>query len=128
MDNLVIMLFVQLTSLLYADDPVILRSAEITGYSTLDAVYIHNGLVINPNETKIVHFIGMHLRKEIYRTAFSRGGSTIDFTNCYKYMGEEFIQHLSWAKIIENTSTAANRSASFLIAKMRSSGVFAYTV
>ena len=118
-----------ITALLYADDLVILGDSPSTLQKLLDALddwCKHNGMVINPDKTKVVHF--RHNRKEICQTAFSCGETLIGYTNCYKYLGVEFTEHLSWTKLIECTSISASRAASYLIAKMRCSGAFSYTV
>ena len=46
----------------------------------------------------------------------------------YVCLGVDFSEHLSWAKSVENTAISANKAASYLIAKTRSSGAFVYSV
>ena len=79
-------------------------------------------MAINPNKTKSIHF--RHPRKIISQTTLWCGNDYIEYTDCYKYLGVEFTEHLRWAKVIESTSLKASRVASYLIAKMRSSGAF----
>ena len=87
---------------------------------------LDNGMSINPNRTKIMHF--RYPRKKICQFQFTCGEVTIQYTDCYKYLGVDFSEHLSWAKSVENTAISANKAASYLIAKARSSGAFVYTV
>ena len=105
-----------ITALLYADDSVILGDSPSTLQMLLDALddwCEPNGMVINRDKTKVVHF--RHNRKEICQTVFSCGGTFIGYTNCYKYLGVQFTEHLNWTKLIECTSISASREASYLI-------------
>ena len=85
-----------------------------------------NGVVINPNKNKSYTF--RHPGKILLQMILCCGNDSIEYTDCYKYLGVEFTEQLSWAKVIESTSLKTSRAASYLIAKMRSSGAFVYTV
>ena len=119
----------KVTCLLYADDLVILGDTPTAVQSSLDTLSNwckRNGMEVNPKKTKVVHF--RHPRRVLCQTAFHCDGVPIEYTDCYKYLGVEFSEHLSWAKVIESTAIKANRAASYLIAKMKSSGAFMYSV
>ena len=81
---------------------------------------------INPNKTKIMRF--RYPRKKICQFQFICGEVPIQYTDCYKYLGVDCSEHISWAKSVENMAISANKAASYLIAKARSSGAFVYTV
>ena len=52
----------------------------------------------------------------------------IQYTDCYKYLGMEFTDYLRWAKSVQSTAISANKTASYLIAKTRSSSAFLFTI
>ena len=85
-----------------------------------------NGMAFYPDKTIILYF--RYPRKKICQFQFTRGEVPIQYTDCYKYLGVHFSEHLSWAKSVENTAISANKAASYLIAKTRCSGAFVYTV
>ena len=93
---------------------------------TLTRWSLDNGISINHNKTKIIHFRSP--KKEICRFSFSCCGNDIDYTDSYKYLGIEFAEHLSWMKLIDNVTISANRAANYLIVKAKNSGELVYDV
>ena len=83
-------------------------------------------MMINHDKTKIIHF--RHPKKKLCQSKFSCSETPIQYTNSYKYLGVEFTEYLSWAKSVENTAISANKAASYLIAKTRSSSAFLFTI
>ena len=118
----------KINAILFAGDLVLIAENLTMLQKLLDALKewsLDNGMSINLNKTKIMHF--RHTRKRICQFQFTCGEVTIQYTD-YKYLGVDFLEHLSWAKSVENTAISANKAASYLIAKARSSGAFVYTV
>ena len=56
------------------------------------------------------------------------GETFVLYTDSYKSLGVVFTEHLSWSKSVENTTISANKAASYLIAKTKSSGAFVYNI
>ena len=83
-------------------------------------------MMSNHDKTKIIHF--RHPKKKLCQSTFSCSETPIQYTDSYKYLGVEFTEYLSWAKSVENTAISANKAASYLIAKTRSSSVFLFTI
>ena len=52
------------------------------------------------------------------------GNDSIEYTVIYKYLGMEFAEHLSWTRFLRVPHSKLVEAASYLIAKMRSSGAF----
>jgi len=119
----------KLNALLYADDIVLIAENPETLdklLKTLTRWCLDNGMSINHDKTKIVHFRSP--KKEICRFSFSCCGNDIDYTDSYKYLGIEFTEHLSWIKLVDNVAISANRAANYLIAKAINSGALVYEV
>ena len=55
-------------------------------------------------------------KKRVCHFRFTCRETSIQCTDCYKYLGVEFTEYLSWAKSVENTAISANKTASYLIA------------
>ena len=119
----------KLNALLYADDLILIAENPHKLQSLLQSLShwcLNNGMTINPEKTKIMHF--RTPRKTICNHKFLCCGMTIEYTASYKYLGIIFTEHLDWTKTIENASVSAGRSANYIVAKARSSGTFAYGV
>ena len=115
---------------MFADDDVVLiADCPIKLQNLLNALgkwCKDNQLMINHDKTKIIHF--RHPKKKLCRSKFSCSETPIQYTNSYKYLGVEFTEYLSWAKSVENTAISANKAATYLIAKTRSSSAFLFII
>ena len=119
----------QLNALMYADDLVLVADKPDSLNNLLQALNqwcTDNGMCINPDKTKIIHF--RHPKKQISNFLFTCREYRIYYTDIYRYLGVEFTEHLSWAQQIESTSISASRAANYLIAKTRSSGALVFEV
>ena len=67
-------------------------------------------------------------KKKLCQFRFTCRETPIQYTECYKYLGVEFTEYLSWAKSVETTAISANKAASYLIAKTRSRSAFLFTI
>ena len=67
-------------------------------------------------------------KRKLCQFRFTCRETPIQYTECYKYLGVEFTEYFSWAKSLENTAILANKAASYLIAKTRSSSAFLFTI
>ena len=117
----------KVNALLYADDVVLLGGSPDQLQRllhTLGQWCSDNYMHINPSKTKIMHI--RHPKKVLCNKTISCCGRPIDYTDCYKYLGIIFTEHLSWNKAIESTAISASTAASYLIAKARASGGFMY--
>ena len=106
--------------LLYADDLVLIAENPETLdklLKTLTQWCLDNGLSINHDKTKIIHFRSQ--KKEIRRFSFSCCGIHVDYTDSYKYLGIKFTELLSWMKLLDNRTISANRAANYMIAKAK---------
>ena len=116
-----------LNALLYVDDQILIAENPETLdklLKTLTRWCLDNGMSINHDKTKIVHFRSP--KKEICRFSFSCCGNDTEYTDSYKYLGIEFTEHLNWIKLIDNVAISANRAANYLIAKAKNSGALVY--
>ena len=76
------------TSLLYADDLVIITDKEEDLQAMLDMVHrwcCTWQIQVNPSKTKVIHF--RHKRKTLSNFIFHLGCKTIDYAHDYKYLG-----------------------------------------
>ena len=100
----------KVNALLYADDVVLLGGSPDQLQRllhTLGQWCSDNYMHINPSKTKIMHI--RHPKKVLCNKKFSCCGRPIDYTDCYKYLGIIFTEHLSWNKAIESTAISASR-------------------
>ena len=119
----------KINTLLFADDVVLIADCPIKLQHLLDALgkwCKDNQMMINHDKTNFIHF--RHPKKKLCQSTFSCNETPIQYTDSYKYLGVEFTEYLSWAKSVENTAISANKAASYLIAKTRSSSVFLFTI
>ena len=119
----------KINALLYADDLILIAENPEKLQSLLLSLShwcSDNGMMINPGKTKVMHF--RRSRKTMCNHRFQCCGIAIDYTASYKYLGIILTEHLSWIKTIENTSALASRAASYIVAKARSRGTFAFEV
>ena len=119
----------KINALLFVDDVVLIADCPITLQYLLDALdkwCKDNQMMINHDKTKIIHF--RHPKRKLYQSRFSCSETPIQYTDSYKYLVVEFTEYLSWAKSVENTAISANKAASYLIAKTRSSSAFLFTI
>ena len=100
--NTDIELQLKLFTLLYADDTIVLAETERELQSALDAVheYCNNmHLTVNTQKTKVMIFSRGKVRK--YQN-FMFGGSILDVTYEYVYLGVNFNYNTSFIKAIES--------------------------
>ena len=119
----------KINTLVFADDVVLIADCPIKLQNLLNALgkwCKDNQMMINHDKTKIIHF--RHPKKKLCQSKFSCSETPIQYTECYKYLGVEFTEYFSWAKSLENTAILANKAASYLIAKTRSSSAFLFTI
>lgn len=78
------------------------------------------------NEIKMVHF--GHSKRKFCQFMFTCDETPVQSTDCYKCLGVEFTEHLSWANSLDNAAISANKAACYLIAETKSSVAFMYAV
>ena len=109
----------KLFTLLYADDTIVLAETERELQSTLDAVheYCNNmHLTVNTQKTKVMIFSRGKVRK--YQN-FMFGGSILDVTYEYVYLGVNFNYNTSFIKAIERHISRAKRAMFAIVTKSR---------
>jgi len=117
------------TSLLYADDLVIIADEEEDLQAMLDVVHrwcCTWQIQVNPGKTKIIHF--RHKRKALSDFVFHLGCQTIDYTHDYKYLGYFINEFLDADESIQKVYTCANRALGVLIAKAKAAHGFPLSV
>ena len=109
----------KLFTLLYADDTTVLAETERELQSALDAIqeYCNNmRLTVNTQKTKVMIFSRGKLRK--YQNSMF-GGSILDVTYEYVYLGVNFNYNPSFIKAIEQHISRAKRAMFAIVTKSR---------
>ena len=83
-------------------------------------------LAVNEAKTKILHFRNKtKLRSSIL---FTCGNKTIEYSECYKYLGFWFNEFLDMEKSITEITKSASRALGAVYMKYQSAGGMAYDV
>ena len=117
------------TSLLYADDLVIIADKEEDLQAMLDIVHrwcCTWQIKVNPGKTKVIHF--RHKRKTLSNFIFHLGCKTIDYAHDYKYLGYFLNEFLDTDESIQRVYDSANRALGVLIAKAKTAHGFPLSV
>ena len=119
-----------ISSLVYADDIILLTENEQDLQKLLDAVHSWCskwGLSINTKKSNVIHF--RKKGKRFPRTSFNFqvGNLDIIISHNYKYLGFWVNEHWDMAESVNHIVTNANRSLNRLIRKSRSAGGFPYS-
>ena len=117
----------KLCILLYADDVILIADTEADLQSLLNCLYDwseRNGLKINNDKSKIVHFRLPSVPRSLFH--FSCGESTLDITQQYKYLGLILQEHLDYSITAKAVAQSASRALGLLIAKAKAYGGFPF--
>ena len=111
--------YLQLFTLLYADDTIILAESPDDLQNGLDAVYEYCNrwqLTVNVDKTKTVIFSRGKVRN---RTRFTYGGEHIETIDDYVYLGAKFNFNAKFNKLKARNITQSNRALFSLSAKIK---------
>ena len=117
------------TSLLYADDLVIIADKEEDLQAMLDVVHkwcCTWEIQVNPSKTKVIHF--RHKRKALSDFGFCLGCHILDYVHEYKYLGYFLNEFLDANESIQRVYDGANRALGVLIAKAKTAHGFPLSV
>ena len=115
------------SSLLYADDIVLIAESEPDLQSMLDIMgtWCKNNLVsINASKTNIVYFRNLSVPQS--NVTFSVNDDAISYASQYKYLGLVLSEHLDYSITAKVVAESTNRALGLLIAKSKAFGGLQY--
>ena len=110
-----------LSTLLYADDLVLMADTEENLHTMLNKLYDwckRWQMKINFNKTNVIHFRSKRRPKTKY--IFILEGNILELVPKYKYLGFYFDEHLDFQEGINTLSEAAGRALGSVISKFKS--------
>ena len=113
--------------LLYADDVILIADTEEDLQTLLKCLHDwseRNGLKINKDKSKIVHFRRASVPRSVFN--FSCGDSNLEITQQYKYLGLILQEHLDYSVTAKAVAQSASRALGLLIAKAKAYGGFPF--
>lgn len=119
----------QISLFLYADDIVLLSESAEDMQSMLNVLHVWVGkwrLAINEAKTKIIHFRNRTKIRSDFQ--FTCGTKSIEYSECYKYLGFWFNEFLDMEKSITEITKSASRALGAVYMKYQSAGGTTYDV
>lgn len=113
--------------LMYADDVILFANNEEELQSLLSCLALwcdRNGLKINKDKSKIIHFRRPASQRSNF--VFSCGDIHLDYTHQYKYLGLILNEHLDFNITAKAVAQSASRALGLLIAKFKAYGGFPF--
>ena len=110
----------RISSLLYADDLVIVAESENDLQQLLNEVYnwcYKWKLNINNSKSNVIHFRKSRVKKSTF--VFNVGEKHLEIVSQYKYLGIVLDEHLNFNKASEVLGGAAGRALSVIISKFK---------
>ena len=114
----------KLSTLLYADDIVLLAPSTENLQSLIKVVAEWWNMGLNLKKTNIVHFRRKLCSKPRSTYPFTFNEEEISYASQYKYLGLILNKHLDWSASVEVVITEANRALALLNHRMRATGGF----
>lgn len=115
--------------LMYADDIVLLAETEQDLQILLNALYgwcSSNGMIVNGNKSKIVHFRNPSVRKTDF--TFRCGNDVLETVDKYTYLGLLLSEHLDFDLTAKHVAQSASRALGLLISKCKLAGGLPFNV
>ena len=116
--------------LLYAADVILIADTEEDLQTLLKCLHDwseRNGLKINKDKSKIVHFRRPSVTRSRRSVSnFSCGDSNLELTQQYKYLGLILQEHLDYSVTAKAVAQSASRALGLLIAKAKAYGGFPF--
>ena len=119
----------RISSFLYADDIVLLTENAEDMQRMLNVLHVWCGkwrLVVNESKTKVVHFCNR--TKSQCDVLFTCGNKSVEYSDCYKYLGFWFNEFLDMEKSINEVTKSASRALGAIYIKYQSAGGMTYSV
>lgn len=115
--------------LLYADDIVMLSENAENMQCMFNVLHVWCGkwrLTVNEAKTNILHFRNKTKLRSDFK--FTCGNKTIEYSDCYKYLGFWINEFLDMEKSITEITKSASRALGAVYMKYQSAGGMAYDV
>ncbi|MCG8045103.1 MAG: reverse transcriptase family protein, partial [Candidatus Thiodiazotropha endolucinida] len=118
-----------ISSFLYADDIVLLAECAEDMQRMLNILHLwcrRWRLAVNESKTKVVHF--RNRNKPQCDFLFSCGNKSVEYSDCYKYLGFWLNEFLDMDKSINEVTKSASRALGAVYMKYQSAGGMTYDV
>ena len=119
--------YANISILAYADDIVLLAPNPCNLQALISKLQmwcLSNGITVNINKTKVVHFRAQRRQRSDH--VFTYEDRPLEYCNEYKYLGVWFNEQLKTTTMLKHVSLAGKRALACLIAKVKALGWLYY--